>query len=404
MILHKVLAGRIFLHPFVSEKIELVATFSKPHFLYLLSVYFAGMKPVWYSKKWVGLLLHASVWIIFFSLPFLLRRSYGNDKPEASKEDISTLFAVLSYVLSNAVWIGFFYLNAIFLVPRFLNKNKYWQYVLSILVTFAIILVIQAFLFIYLRNHPHFSLPNHILFNLFVFLFFLASSIAYRFISDKSEADRIAKEKENENLKTELSLLRSQASPHFMFNVLNNMVALARKKSDQLEPSLIKLSSLMRYMVYEADEEKVALEKEIEYLQSYIDLQQQRVGKNVKITTSFENIQNGYTIEPMLLIPFVENAFKHGTGFVTINKVEGSNLVLYNMAEINIKLTVEKNMLQFSVQNRYNEDSSETKDKTSGVGLNNVKRRLNLLYDKNHTLLIGKKDGWFTVSLQLNMH
>lgn len=160
----------------------------------------------------------------------------------------------------------------------------------------------------------------------------------------------------------------------------------------------------MRYMVYEADEEKVALEKEIEYLQSYIDLQQQRVGKNVKITTGFENIESGYNIEPMLLIPFVENAFKHGTGFVTINKVKGSDLVLYNMAEININLAVEKGVLKFSVQNRYNEDSPETKDKTSGVGLNNVKRRLNLLYDKNHTLLIGKRDGWFTVSLQLNMH
>jgi len=100
----------------------------------------------------------------------------------------------------------------------------------------------------------------------------------------------------------------------------------------------------------------------------------------------------------------VENAFKHGTGFVSINKVEGSDLVLYNIAEINIKLTVEKSILKFSVQNRYNEDSTEPKDKTSGVGLSNVKRRLNLLYNKNHTLLIEKKDGWFTVSLQLTMH
>ena len=365
--------------------------------------YFAGMKPAWYSKKWVIVLLHAAVWIVLFSLPFLLRRSY-NEKPDTSKEEMSALTAVLSYIVSNTIWIAFFYLNALLLVPRLFSKTKYWQYVLAALCAFTVILLMEGGLFIYFRKPPHFSVQGHILFNLFVFLFFLASSIAYRLISDKTKSDRIAKEKENENLKTELSLLRSQASPHFMFNVLNNMVALARKKSDQLEPSLIKLSSLMRYMVYEADEEKVALEKEIEYLQSYIDLQQQRVGKNVKITTGFENIESGYNIEPMLLIPFVENAFKHGTGFVTINKVKGSDLVLYNMAEININLAVEKGVLKFSVQNRYNEDSPETKDKTSGVGLNNVKRRLNLLYDKNHTLLIGKRDGWFTVSLQLNMH
>ncbi|MGC4035780.1 MAG: histidine kinase [Chitinophagaceae bacterium] len=360
------------------------------------------MKPAWYSKKWVTVLLHACAWIILFSLPFLLRRSY-NDKPD-NKEDVSQAIAILFYILNNSVWICFFYLNALLIVPRLLTKNKYWQYVVAILSSFAVVLFLQAILFINLRHPDHFSLPNHILFNLFVFLFFLASSIAYRLISDRSKAERIAKEKENENLKTELSLLRSQASPHFMFNVLNNMVALARKKSDQLEPSLIKLSSLMRYMVYEADEETVALEKEIEYLQSYIDLQQQRVGKNVKINTSFEHIEGGHTIEPMLLIPFVENAFKHGTGFVSVNKVEGSDLVLYNMSEINIKLTTEKGVLKFSVQNRYNENSPETKDKTSGVGLPNVKRRLDLLYNKSHTLLIVKKDGWFTVSLQLSMH
>jgi two-component system LytT family sensor kinase len=382
----------------------LVATFSKPGYLYGFSVYFSGMKVVWYSKKWVVVLLHAAVWILLFSLPFLLRRSYGNEKPEASKEEVSALFAAMFYVLSNLIWVGFFYLNAYGIVTRFIYKNKYWQYIVSVIVCFIIILFLQAIVFINLRHPPHFNLSNHILFNLFVFLFFLASSIAFRLISDKSKADRIAKEKENENLKTELSLLRSQASPHFMFNVLNNMVALARKNSDQLEPSLIKLSSLMRYMVYEADEEQVALEKEIEYLQSYIDLQQQRVGKNVKITTSFEHIESGHSIEPMLLIPFVENAFKHGTGFISVNKVAGSDLVLYNTAEINIHLTVEKSILKFSVQNRFNKDSPETKDKTSGVGLTNVKRRLNLLYDKNHTLLISKKDGWFTVSLQLNMH
>ena len=101
-----------------------------------------------------------------------------------------------------------------------------------------------------------------------------------------------------------------------MFNVLNNMVALARKQSDQLEPSLIKLSSLMRYMLYETDEEKVSLEKETKYLQSYIDLQQQRFGKKVIINVTMYQADKMYDIEPMLLIPFVENAFKHGTGLI----------------------------------------------------------------------------------------
>jgi sensor histidine kinase YesM len=348
------------------------------------------MKLVWYQKKWVVVLLHAAVWVILFSLPFLLRRSY-NDRPDTSKEELGALQAILAYVVSNAVWICFFYLNAILLIPRFLNKNKYWQYILSLLVVFAFILLMEGLFYVYFRKPAHFEIRPHILFNLFVFLFFLASSIAYRFISDKSKADRIAKEKENENLKTELSLLRSQASPHFMFNVLNNMVALARKQSDQLEPSLIKLSSLMRYMVYEADEEKVALEKETEYLQSYIDLQKQRFGKNVLFNVSLNEVDAHYEIEPMLLIPFVENAIKHGTGFI-------------ENAQIDIELKAKNNILHFLVRNRYNDSANEIKDKTSGIGLTNVKRRLNLLYDKNHTLLISKKDGWFTVSLQVNLH
>jgi LytS/YehU family sensor histidine kinase len=168
------------------------------------------------------------------------------------------------------------------------------------------------------------------------------------------------------------------------------MVALARKKSDLLEPSLIKLSSLMRYMLYETDEQQVPLEKETEYIQSYIDLQQQRFGKNVKVCTAF-NINNGCEIEPMLLIPFVENAFKHGTGII-------------EDAQIKIQLKEENGLLQFLVSNKYNDVTNGTKDKSSGIGLNNVKRRLNLLYGSNHALLINKKDGWFTVSLQINLH
>ena len=111
----------------------------------------------------------------------------------------------------------------------------------------------------------------------------------------------------------------------------------------------------------------------------------------MKINTCFQNIEKGYTIEPMLLIPFVENAFKHGTGVIA-------------NAEIDIKLSVQNGELHFSVRNRYSNAVTEPKDKTSGIGLSNVKRRLNLLYDKRHALHIDKKDGWYTVSLQLNLH
>ena len=357
--------------------------------MYRFSYYLACMSSPWYSKKWVTVLLHIAAWVLLFSLPYLLRPSLNNSRPV--NQDSQPALVHLRYAINNLIYIGFFYLNAGWLIPRFIYKRKYKQYAAIIIVSFITIMFITWLTLFLLLGQPKFNLRGHILFNFFFFLFILAGSTAYRMIKDRARADRISREKENENLKTELSLLRSQASPHFMFNVLNNMVALARKKSDLLEPSLLKFSSLMRYMLYEADEEKVALEKEIEYLHNYIDLQQQRFGKNVLIKVDLQQTDNNYEIEPMLLIPFVENAFKHGTGMI-------------EEAQITIQLKAENDKLIFTVQNKYDPLSTEIKDKTSGIGLANVKRRLNLLYGNKHSLLINQKDNWFAVSLQLNLN
>lgn len=348
------------------------------------------MKTAWYSKKWVVVLLHASAWIVLFSLPALLRPSYNSEEP-AHPDAVSPVIAFLIRRVMDITWMGYFYLNALLLMPKLTYKRKYWQYA-GIQLMVLVWILAQSIIIFKLLTHPgeHFDIRRPILFNSFIYLFMLASSTAYTLIRDKIKADNLAKEKENENLKTELSLLRSQVSPHFMFNVLNNMVSLARKQSDQLEPSLIKLSSLMRYMLYETDEEKVSLEKEIDYLQSYIDLQQQRFGKKVKVCADMQSMDEQYRIEPMLLIPFVENAFKHGTGMI-------------ENAQINIKLRAEKNILQFTVSNKFNAVSNEVKDKTSGIGLTNVTRRLNLLYGKHHDLTITKDNNFFIVSLQLNL-
>jgi len=344
------------------------------------------MKVSIFSRKWVILLLHAAAWILLFSLPFLLRPDYSQSS-EKKEENNAWLF----YIVNNALWIGLFYFNALVLIPQLLYKKRYTYFACSHVVLFAVYLLIGWVNRLLLASDNQFNWRGHLLFTFFFFLFILAASVAFQMSRDRMKADKLAKDKENENLKTELSLLRSQVSPHFMFNVLNNMVALARKQSDQLEPSLIKLSSLMRYMLYETDGERVSLDKEIDYLQSYIDLQKQRFGKNLCVETAFSNIDGNYEIEPMLLIPFVENAFKHGTGFI-------------ENARIAIELRVQNKLLYFEVKNRYKEGSDEIKDKTSGIGLANVKRRLNLLYGKKHQFTINKNDGWFTTTLQLNLH
>jgi two-component system LytT family sensor kinase len=349
------------------------------------------MKPLWYNKKWIVVLLHAAAWVLLFSLPFLLRPSYSpgdnaHQRPAETHEVANFIIARTN----DALLITFFYLNSLLLIPKFLYRKKYAAYFLGIIGYFAFLIAQGWLIRSYFTPDVNFTFRKHLFFSFFIFIFIVACSIAYRTIRDRIIADRHAQEKENEFLKTELSLLRSQVSPHFMFNVLNNMVALARKQSDQLEPSLIKLSSLMRYMLYETEEEKVSLDKETEYLQSYIDLQQQRFGKKVQINVTMRAADKTYYIEPMLLIPFVENAFKHGTGMI-------------DHAQIEIELGAEKNNLHFKVQNKYNPASSEIKDKASGIGLANVQRRLELLYNGGHKLTINRDDDFFTVLLQIHL-
>ena len=337
-------------------------------------------------------MFHVAAWILLFSLPYLLRPSYNENEAPHKEPAVNAGINFLVQRLMDLLWISFFYFNAFVLIPRFVYKKQHWPFIFLQLLSFALIASLGILLFNQFR-HPerNGNVLQHIIFTLFVYLFMLASSTAYRLIRDKMKADKLAQNKENENLQTELSFLRSQVSPHFMFNVLNNMVSLARKKSDLLEPSLIKLSSLMRYMLYETDEEKVSLEKEIDYLQSYISLQQQRFGKKLKVSVNMESKDDSYQIEPMLLIPFVENAFKHVSGLV-------------GEAEININLVAENDVLHFTVKNMYNPLAEDTKDKTSGIGLPNVTRRLNLLYGNNHSFLITKDDNWFVVSLEIHLN
>lgn len=207
-------------------------------------------------------------------------------------------------------------------------------------------------------------------------------------IAENIKTDISTSRIQQENLKTELSFLRSQISPHFLFNVLNNIAALARIKSNDLEPTVMKLSSIMQYMLYETDEEKVVVKSEAEYLQAYIDLQKQRYGDELNLQVSFDVKEEWHSIEPMLLIPFVENAFKHGG--------------ILRSPEIHVCMSVVDSELHFVVKNKF-EESKATKDKTSGIGLANVKRRLELLYPNMHALKLDKQKDWFIVDVIINL-
>jgi sensor histidine kinase YesM len=343
------------------------------------------MNGQWYTKKWVAISLHVLCWMLFFMLPYLWRPVFDSDVTTRFFMNRNGLYRL--YFLNNCIRLCLFYANAYLFIPKLVYKKRYWQYLTVLVTALFIMLAWDWFFFNLFINGITYRVWNFLVFNLPVFIFIIIASTALRMIQDRVQENQRIKDRETENLKTELSLLRSQVSPHFMFNIMNNMVALARKKSDLLESSLIKLSALLRYMLYETDE-KVPLQKEVEYLQSYIDLQKQRFGQNIQIKACMEKTDDRYEIEPMLLIPFVENAFKHGTGMI-------------ENAEIDIELRTERNMLSFSVRNKFNPVSEEVKDKSSGIGLINVQRRLDLLYPNKHSLLITKQKDWFIVSLQI---
>ncbi|HET6256181.1 MAG TPA: histidine kinase [Puia sp.] len=346
------------------------------------------MKSGWYNTNIFKALTHAAVWAIVLSLPYLLDTHHGMEHRHNDRIDQGFFYLNL---VTSILWIGPFYLNAYLLTPRLFNRRHYLEYAAAMVLLFGLMLSIHFLLFKFGFGLPHFNVKGAIGFLLPAFLLTIAVSIAFRLVSDRLEADKLAKDRQEENLKTELSFLRSQISPHFIFNILNNLVALEQMKSPELGPTILKLSALMQYMLYEADEERVLLSKEVDYLQSYIDLQKQRFGNKVPVTVSLDAQPGFLEIEPMLLIPFVENAFKHGVGLI-------------EQPAIAIDLKVHDKILYFEVRNRYNEASSEVKDKTSGIGLGNVQRRLKLLYGNQQHLDIIRGHGWFTVALTLNLH
>jgi len=220
-------------------------------------------------------------------------------------------------------------------------------------------------------------------------LFVLALSTSIRVTQEWYRNEKQKREMQSEKLVSELSFLRSQVNPHFLFNTLNNIYALSNRKSDKAPAAIQKLSELMRYMLYESKDEKVRLSKEIEYLKNYIDLQKLRLTEDVRIVFETEGDIQDKMIEPLLLIPFVENAFKHGISYT-------QDMV------ISIRLKVTEDELELIVENPVDE-SLMNKDVPSGIGLENIRKRLNLLYPDKSNLKIIHSHNRHRIELTINL-
>ncbi|UAY56845.1 sensor histidine kinase [Arachidicoccus terrestris] len=209
------------------------------------------------------------------------------------------------------------------------------------------------------------------------------------FVWSRAEKERETLQKEK--LSAELKLLKSQINPHFLFNVLNSLYALSYKEQSKVSTSILKLSYIMRYMIYDTNRSAVPLQKEVDYIKNYIALQRLRMPDFVDITCKAEGIQEGHCIEPMLLLPFIENAFKHGVSYLTPSK-------------INIRLQVKEDELFMEVDNPIVRHRVSGANEQGGVGLTNVRERLKLLYGNHYLLKIEQDRQRYYVRLQISLN
>jgi two-component system, LytTR family, sensor kinase len=327
-----------------------------------------------------NVLLHALAWSIVLFLPYLV-----SDRGNAFR--IGPLPGAF-FTLAGFIHMIIFYGNALFLFPKLLNRRYWWLYIVCVVLLLFVSVQIKFFILStwFANDLPearaHIFFPSVIVFTMSVF---------FGVAIDRFRAEELEKKRKAAQLGVELKFLRSQVSPHFLFNILTNLVSLARKKSDHLEESLIMLSELMRYMLYDAGK-KISLEQEVAYLQSYISLQALRFGTDVKILSNIRLSDEARpcTIEPMLLIPFVENAFKHGTGYRAEPTIE-------------IQLGLQGGVLLFEVRNKFDREKEGTKDESSGIGLANVQARLKLLYPGRHHLQVNTENNLFSIHLTLKL-
>ncbi|MCC7466488.1 MAG: histidine kinase [Saprospiraceae bacterium] len=334
-----------------------------------------------FGRPTVRMLLVLSFWGIWLALPFLML-----DDDDVRHREL--FFRILP---ASATSVILFFMLAEWLGPRMLRQQKIKAFLLAALGLSVFFLLFQGVFKTWLLAPDHKGIFFHTFRSLVHVFLAAALGTGYALVRHTLGEEKSKQEVQQERLKSELAFLRSQISPHFIFNVLNSIVYLIRSKSEQAENVTLQLSALMRYMLYENGDTHVALEKELGYLKNYVELQRVRFGEDVDIRLNIRGDVGSQSIEPMLLIPFVENAFKHGVGLVQ-NPI------------IDIALEVAPKVMHFTVRNKITPDSIENKDQNSGIGLQNIRRRLELLYPNQHMLSISEADGYFNITLSLQFN
>ncbi len=282
------------------------------------------------------------------------------------------------------------------LFPTFLLNRKFIKALLLMLAGLSILTLLSRLVNFYVvypylyQEYPEFELISvkRFLYSILDLVSIIALFASIKFLFEKLQAKKREERLEKEKLQSELQFLKAQINPHFLFNTLNNLYGLARRKSDDTETAIMKLSRIMRFMLYECDKMQIRLSQEIEAVNDYIALEKLRYGEELKISFKTINHAQDPFVAPLLLLPFVENAFKHGASESRHTR------------NISIEVRLEKNELVYRIENSTEGMALEN---PQGIGLKNAQRQLELIYPDRHQFSIKKTDKTFLVELRMEL-
>ncbi|RDY61987.1 sensor histidine kinase [Flagellimonas nanhaiensis] len=336
---------------------------------------------------------HILFWVIYFIFNTLRWGSYYDDYD----------YSLKSNIIGFPIHMALTYFNIYFLMPKFVFKKKYITYAILMLLSLYAMLNVKFYLTYYLLSTNVWpegpEAIDTLTFNygvqmmlgeLYVISFVTAIKITIDWLREHS----MLHELEKRQLATELRFLRSQVSPHFFFNTLNNIYSLSLTKSDKAPEVILKLSELMRYLLYATDKRKQKLRKEIECIQNYIDLERIRFDDSLEVDVEISGDLDGKVIAPMLLMPLIENSFKHGAS---------QNI---GQMKISLNIKVEGDFLYFELTNNIPKEKGKSTlpTRSGGIGLSNVRKRLELGYPaEDYELRLEEKNNNFNVLLKLRV-
>jgi two-component system LytT family sensor kinase len=335
---------------------------------------------------------HVLIWLALAAVWYYLRYTdYSTTKKAVLVTVIKTVDLALMVYLANYL-----------LIPKLLYKKHYGWFVLAFFGMIAISSIYKMYLIGKVIDNPALlnwtgdavEIKRRVYDNIIPHFFLVTAGAAFKLLLDYTRIQKRLAEVAREKAEAELNFLKSQINPHFLFNSLNSVYFLIDKNNTEARQALHKFSDMLRYQLYEIKDEKIPIEKEMSYLQDYIDLQKLRVNENYSVEVNIDRNMKSFFIEPLLLIPFVENSFKHLSHYSNGKK-----------NEIRIDLTREKDEMKFMIRNTVEAKNSNGAmhgiPVDGGIGLGNVKRRLELLYPQKHQLQISEQEGWFDVQLKI---